>query len=125
MPEYYLARPFNFPMSPLLAGGVDIKLERTFSFSSSACDFLKGNGFDFGKIFSVGVPYLSQEEEYDIREEFRLRADKNTKIPDVVVPLDDPSTLEFYREARAKIATWAKKSKVCRYFAFYRVSSDS
>lgn len=100
-------------MSPLSAGGVDIKLERTFSFSSSACEFLKGNGFDFGKIFATGVPYLSQHEEYDLREEFRLRVDKNTKIPDVVVPLDEPATLEFFRNARKTIADWVKDPEVC------------
>lgn len=100
-------------MSPLSAGGVDVKLERTFSFSSSACDFLKGNGFDFGRVFTTGVPYLSQQEEHDLREEFRLRADKNTKIPDVIAPLDDPQTLEFFRAARAKITAWSKEKKVC------------
>jgi poly(A)-specific ribonuclease len=100
-------------MSPLSAGGVDLKLERAFAFSSSACDFLKKNGFDFGKVFANGITYLSQEEEHDLREEFNKRADKNAKIPDVVIPADETATLEFYRSSRKTIAAWTKNPKVC------------
>lgn len=101
-------------MTPLSANGVEIKLERVFKFSSSACDFLAKNAFDFGKIFKEGVPYLSREEEHDIRDEFDKRSDKNAKIPDLIIPLDDTATLEFYRHARKDIAAWVANEKVGR-----------
>ncbi|KAF4624877.1 hypothetical protein G7Y89_g13293 [Cudoniella acicularis] len=109
--EYYLARPFNFNLSPLSADGVDIKLERTFSFSSSACDFLQKNRFDFGQVFKSGVPYLSKREEDETREEYMNRADRNSKIPDVVVSASDPVALEFYRNARKTINAWVNDPK--------------
>jgi len=109
--EYYLARPYNFNLSPLSAEGVDLRLERVFSFSSSACDFLSKNGFEFGKVFSQGIPYLSREEEDESRAEYRQRADKNAKIPDIIIATNDSATLEFYRGARRNISTWFKSIK--------------
>jgi poly(A)-specific ribonuclease len=114
--EYYLARPYNFNLSPLSADGVDLRLERVFSFSSSACDFLSKNNFEFGKVFTHGVPYLSREEEGERRDEYNQRADKNAKIPDIIIAADDSATLEFYRGARRSISTWAKNPKVCYSF---------
>jgi poly(A)-specific ribonuclease len=113
--EYYLARPYNFNLSPISAEGVDLRLERVFSFSSSACDFLSKNKFEFGKVFSQGVPYLSRQEEDECRDEFNQRADKNSKIPDIIIAADDSGTLEFYRDARRTISSWAKLVKVCVY----------
>lgn len=87
-------------------------MERTFSFSSSACDFLTKNHFDFGKVFKEGVPYLSREEEEVLREQEKSRLDKQSKIPDVVIPANEPTTLEFYRAARQKLSAWVKDKKV-------------
>jgi poly(A)-specific ribonuclease len=111
-PEYYLARPYNFYMTPLSASGVDLKLDRNFTFSSSACDFLNKNGFKFDKIFTSGVPYLSRVEEDEVREEYSQRADKQAKIPDITISPNETATLEFYRDARKTISTWAKNPKV-------------
>lgn len=110
--EFYLARPYNFNLSPLSADGVELNLERTFQFSSSACDFLSRNSFDFGKVFREGIPYLSREEEDSIREEYNNRNDKTAKIPDVVIPANEPTTLDFYRSARQAISEWVKDPKV-------------
>lgn len=41
---------------------------RSDRFNSSACDFLSKNRFDFGKVFTAGVPYLSRDEEAEILE---------------------------------------------------------
>jgi poly(A)-specific ribonuclease len=99
-------------LSPLFADGVDLRLERVFSFSSSACDFLSKNNFEFGNVFSHGVPYLSREEEEECRAEFNQRADKNSKIPDIIIAADDSATLEFYRGARRTISAWTKNPNV-------------
>jgi poly(A)-specific ribonuclease len=82
-------------MSPLTAPGVNLRLERNFSFSSSACDFLNKNGFDFGKVFTKGVTYLSRTEEEDVRQEFANHAAKNKKHEDIIVSPDDPEIMAF------------------------------
>jgi poly(A)-specific ribonuclease len=108
----------------LSAEGVDLRLERVFSFSSSACDFLSKNGFEFGKVFSQGVPYLSREEEDESRAEYNQRADKNSKIPDIIIAVDDSATLEFYRGARRMISTWFKSVKVCYLSISMKIYAD-
>jgi hypothetical protein len=111
--EYYLASPYNFYVSPKSAEGVDLKLDRVFSFSSSACDFLTKNNFSFGKVFSDGVPYMSRDEEYECREEFNQRADKKAKMENITIASDDSATLDFYRGIRRTITMWHKTRKVC------------
>jgi len=114
--EYYLARPYNFNVSPKSADGIDlklVKLERIFSFSSSACDFLAKNKFDFGKIFTHGVPYLSRDEENAVREEYSGRADRNAQTEKLRCSPSDVTTLEFVRGVRRTISTWVKTSEVC------------
>lgn len=109
--EFYLARPFNFNLSPLTADGLDLRMDRSFTFSSSACDFLKGNNFDFGKVFTGGIPYLSRDEETSLRTLETSRLAKQSSIPDVVIPTNEPTTLEFYRSARSKISSWVNDKK--------------
>ncbi|KAH7419618.1 ribonuclease H-like domain-containing protein [Cadophora sp. MPI-SDFR-AT-0126] len=109
--EFYLARPYNFNVNPLSAEGVDLRLDRTFTFSTSACDFLTKNGFDFGKVFREGVPYLSRDEEDERRAEYLQRPKKNASIPDIVVGPEDLSTIEFSRLARKTIKDWVNDPK--------------
>lgn len=108
--EYYLARPYNFFLSPLQANGVEFRMDRRFEFSSSACDFLNKNNFDFGKVFSSGVPYLSRHEEVEIRKKEAERADRDSKISDIILQPGSPE-LTFYRAARATISTWVNDPK--------------
>ncbi|CZT07489.1 hypothetical protein WAI453_013645 [Rhynchosporium graminicola] len=121
--EFYLARPFNFNVNPLSAEGVDLRLDRNFTFSTSACDFLKKNGFDFGKVFREGVPYLSRDEEDERREENSQRAKKNASIPDILVRPEDLSTIQFNRDARKTIKDWFEDPKP--ELDFVNVGSDA
>ncbi|KAK0128249.1 hypothetical protein ONS95_000226 [Cadophora gregata] len=121
--EFYLARPYNFNVNPLSAEGIDLRLERTFTFSTSACDFLNRNGFDFGKVFREGVPYLSRDEEDERRAEHSQRAQKNASIPDIVVGPEDLSTIEFSRLARKTITDWLNDPKPD--LDFVNVGSDA
>ncbi|KAG4430903.1 hypothetical protein IFR05_013615 [Cadophora sp. M221] len=121
--HFYLARPYNFNLNPLSAEGVDLRLDRTFTFSTSACDFLNKNGFDFGKVFKEGVPYLSRDEEEERRAEHSQRANKNASIPDIVVGPDDLSTLEFSRLARKTIKDWF--SDPTPDMSFVNIGSDA
>lgn len=94
-------------------------MQRTIRFNSSSCDFLQKNGFDFGKIFKSGVPYLSRAEEAELRSEFEKRAERNSKIPDLIIEKEDKKALEFCDYARTSINDWLKK--VCLHFFLEKV----
>ena len=113
--DYYLARPYNFNLSPLFFLDNRIKdrfPERKIVFSSSACDFLQGEGFDFGKVFSHGVYYLSHAEEEETRARFRIRNERENAKSNIVIPPGDAKALEFYRNARKTISAWVNAEKV-------------
>lgn len=99
-------------MTPLTGSGIDLRLERNFSFSASACDFLSMNGFDFGRLFTKGVPYLSRSEEEDLRHEYTMHTSNSKKYEDIVLSTEDHTTMEFYRQARMTVDTWVKNKKV-------------
>ncbi|KAG9237194.1 ribonuclease H-like domain-containing protein [Amylocarpus encephaloides] len=109
--EFYRARPYNFNLSPLQAFGTDIKLDRDFCFASSACDFLVRNHFDFGRLFTSGVTYLSKDEERKLREEYKERTTRGSTIPDIPVAVTDHEVLQFYRKARRTITEWVESPK--------------
>lgn len=73
------------------------------------------NNFDFGRMFTHGVPYLGRNEEAVVREQYKSRNDR-AAIPDMVVPASDVEALAFYREARRTITAWVEDTKVCRNF---------
>lgn len=115
--DYYLAKPWNFTLSPLLTEGVGngqsgLKLNRDFTFSSSASEFLSRNGFDFGKVFRDGVPYLSRDEEAELLEEYKKREERKANMPDVIIATDDRKTLNFVRTARQTVNDWLLDPKV-------------
>ena len=112
--EFYLARPYNFNLSPL-AIDKRLNLDRQFAFSSSACTFLKEHKFDFGQVFSTGVPYLSREEEQEVREQLAKREAQNAAKSDIIMSPTDREALEFYRGARKKILAWTNDPKVLFY----------
>ncbi|KAJ8246481.1 hypothetical protein GJAV_G00268300 [Gymnothorax javanicus] len=64
----YLMKSFNFYIfpKPFNRSSPDIK----FICQSSSIDFLANQGFDFNKVFRNGIPYLNQEEESQLREQF-------------------------------------------------------
>ncbi|RKF64711.1 Poly-specific ribonuclease PARN [Erysiphe neolycopersici] len=107
--EFYISRPYNFDLSPLSYGGVDIGLQRTIRFNSSSCDFLQKNGFDFGRLFRSGVPYLSRAEDFELRSEYEQRAERNSKIPDLFIEDEDKKALEFCDYTRKSIIDWLNK----------------
>lgn len=108
--DFYLARPFNFNLSPLQAHGVNFFMDRRFEMSTSACEFLVRNGFNFDKVFTNGVPYLSQQEEKDLRQKEADKAERDSKIPDIVLVPGSPE-LDFYRKSRALIKAWVNDPK--------------
>jgi hypothetical protein len=105
-------------MTPLSADAAeekkvgDLRLERVFSFSSISSGFLFSKKFDFGKVFTHGIPYLSRDEEAACREEYNQRADNLAKLPYIPIRLEEPKTLAFYRRARRTIQDWLRNPTV-------------
>ncbi|XP_062359319.1 poly(A)-specific ribonuclease PARN isoform X4 [Cinclus cinclus] len=63
------------PSVSALTNGFDTPEERNspdvkFVCQSSSIDFLANQGFDFNKVFRNGIPYLNQEEERQLREQY-------------------------------------------------------
>uniref|UniRef100_A0A673J6J5 Poly(A)-specific ribonuclease PARN n=1 Tax=Sinocyclocheilus rhinocerous TaxID=307959 RepID=A0A673J6J5_9TELE len=67
----YITKAFNFYIfpKPFSRTSPDIK----FICQSSSIDFLASQGFDFNKVFRSGIPYLMQEEESQLREQYEER----------------------------------------------------
>ncbi|XP_072275129.1 poly(A)-specific ribonuclease PARN [Pyxicephalus adspersus] len=71
----YITKSFNFYIfpKPFSRNSPD----KTFVCQSSSIDFLANQGFDFNKVFRNGIPYLNQEEERLLRDQYeekRLQA---------------------------------------------------
>ncbi|KAB1263633.1 Poly-specific ribonuclease PARN [Camelus dromedarius] len=64
----YITKSFNFYVfpKPFKRSSPDVK----FVCQSSSIDFLASQGFDFNKVFRNGIPYLNQEEERQLREQY-------------------------------------------------------
>ncbi|XP_063171077.1 poly(A)-specific ribonuclease PARN [Candoia aspera] len=64
----YIIKSFNFYIfpKPFNRTSPDVK----FVCQSSSIDFLANQGFDFNKVFRNGIPYLNQEEERQLREQY-------------------------------------------------------
>ncbi|XP_048645486.1 poly(A)-specific ribonuclease PARN isoform X2 [Marmota marmota marmota] len=64
----YVMKSFNFYVfpKPFSRSSPDVK----FVCQSSSIDFLASQGFDFNKVFRNGIPYLNQEEERQLREQY-------------------------------------------------------
>nr|XP_040134209.1 poly(A)-specific ribonuclease PARN isoform X2 [Ictidomys tridecemlineatus] len=64
----YVTKSFNFYVfpKPFSRSSPDVK----FVCQSSSIDFLASQGFDFNKVFRNGIPYLNQEEERQLREQY-------------------------------------------------------
>uniref|UniRef100_A0A8V0ZEX3 Poly(A)-specific ribonuclease PARN n=1 Tax=Gallus gallus TaxID=9031 RepID=A0A8V0ZEX3_CHICK len=102
--EKYIMKSFNFYIfpKPFNRSSPDVK----FVCQSSSIDFLANQGFDFNKVFRNGIPYLNQEEERQLREQYdEKRSQANgagslsyispnaTKCP-VVIPEDQKKIID-------------------------------
>lgn len=99
----YILKPYNFEISPLLDPGLGV--ERDFSYSSSACNFLLKVGFDMSMPFSGGIPYLSRAETRRVRDSFSKRQDK-AAIADIDIKSTDTESLAFMARVRSEIDSW-------------------
>jgi len=100
----YILKPYNFDLSPLIdERGLDV--ERIFSFQSGAAEFLLKVGFDLGKPFQSGVPYLSRTESKEARDSFAKRQDK-TAVADIQIKPTETESLAFLERVRNVVNAW-------------------
>ncbi len=114
---FYLLRPFNFNLSPLLYMESTVKdrfPERKIVLSSSAVDFLqREGGFNIGKVFTEGVYYLSHADEEEARRRFQVRTEqREVGKYDDISSLGDQHAQEFICYARNIINVWVNAKKV-------------
>ncbi|KAI9726640.1 MAG: hypothetical protein M1828_001007 [Chrysothrix sp. TS-e1954] len=114
--QQYLIRPFNINLTPLVLE--DVNLERDFTFSTGAVDFLRYHGYSVEASFERGVPYMNRTESETVTKLAAARWDK-ADIPDI--PLEDNAeALTFMSRARTEIKQWQKTKEP--YINFYNVA---
>ncbi|KAI9713645.1 MAG: hypothetical protein M1812_006617 [Candelaria pacifica] len=99
----YITRPYNFFLNPVIQERLDV--ERIFSYQSGAVDFLLRNGFRMEAPFTLGVPYLSRDEEMLARVLGTARGDRSN-VADIAVLPTDIESLEFMERVRGEIEVW-------------------
>ncbi|KAI9702583.1 MAG: hypothetical protein M1836_001063 [Candelina mexicana] len=99
----YITRPYNFYLNPVIQERLDV--ERIFSYQSGAVEFLLRNGFKMEAPFTVGVPYLSRDEEELARVLGNARGDRSN-VADIAVLPTDVESLEFLQRVRGEIEVW-------------------
>uniref|UniRef100_A0AAR2JSZ1 Poly(A)-specific ribonuclease PARN n=1 Tax=Pygocentrus nattereri TaxID=42514 RepID=A0AAR2JSZ1_PYGNA len=78
------------PSVSALTNGMDTPEERYAKLrKSSSIDFLASQGFDFNKVFRSGIPYLNQDEEAQLREQYEERRNQmnGSGTPSYISPL--------------------------------------
>ncbi len=101
----YVARPYNFNLSPLLTHGDKLGVYRDITFSTSSIHFLQKHGLDIGAVFTKGVPYLSREEQAFALQNYDQVQENRLHISDILISPDDIKVLEFYRMVRATVSS--------------------
>ncbi|KAK5128088.1 hypothetical protein LTR85_005205 [Meristemomyces frigidus] len=100
----YILKPYNFDLNPIIEErGLDI--ERVFSFQSGAVEFLLKVGFDLGKPFTHGVPYLSRLESREARDRHAKRQDKSA-MADIQIKPTELESLAFLERVRGLVKGW-------------------
>lgn len=119
-----MARPYNFYISPLLEDGDRLDIYRDITLSSSAMHFLRRNNFDVGAVFTKGISYVSRDEQFQAKQTFRERLNRNSSIPDLDIHPGDQTTLNFYRNVRRQLQEWThpQNKDVQKATSFYNVS---
>ncbi|KAA0721650.1 Poly(A)-specific ribonuclease PARN [Triplophysa tibetana] len=104
----YITKAFNFYVfpKPFNRTSPDIK----FICQSSSIDFLASQGFDFNKVFRSGIPYLTQEEESQLREQYEERRGQiNGNGPITYTPNSSMSVSHIPEDQRAFIKNVEEK----------------
>ncbi|RPA80887.1 CAF1-domain-containing protein [Ascobolus immersus RN42] len=104
--ETYILSPYNFYVNPIAAESRATTIERSFSISSSAADFLRGCDFDFNAVFKKGIPYISRAEEKALIEAEEAKVAQKFGTAKV-----DQQNEEFVKRVEAEIREWLAQEK--------------
>ncbi|KAF2834403.1 CAF1-domain-containing protein [Patellaria atrata CBS 101060] len=104
----YTLKPYNFNLCPILDEKLDI--EREFSYSSGAVEFLLSHGFHMELPFTMGVPYLSREEAKLAKLLAYERFDSSS-YETITIDPSDIHSLAFINQLREDIQSWEKTGK--------------
>lgn len=94
----YVARPYNFYLSPLPATKEQV-FQRVWSYNSGAISFLVRNGFSIDRPILQGVHYLSRQEEDQVRKKLLEEELSRSKIPDMVLKEEDSCLVEHIKQS--------------------------
>jgi hypothetical protein len=109
---FYMARPYNFDISPLHETNSRANFpDRDITFSSSATEFLVNEGFKIAKVFASGCFYLSTAEENETAVRFHARELEKTKFAPVVVDSKDIEMVQFVRQIRKACSSFENNPK--------------
>jgi len=86
-------------------------VEREFTYSTGAVEFLLSVGYSMDAPFKEGVPYLSRQETEVVRRKAMEKWDR-ASIPDIKIRPDDHQALDFMKRVRSEIDQWLKLSRV-------------
>ncbi|MCJ1398292.1 hypothetical protein MMC11_001489 [Xylographa trunciseda] len=117
----YTARPYNFYLNPILEVKLDI--ERIFSFQSGAVEFLLSHGFNMQAPFTLGVPYLSREEEITAMD-MELARQNKAGIADIHLRSDEVESIQFVRKVREDIEKWKNREGAQSWPEFLNIAPD-
>lgn len=99
----YVLEPYNFNINPVPFIR-ERYFTRTWSMQSGAVSFLQNHGFDFQQQFLYGVPYISWQEESEVRENMAVEA----KRQDMELKAHDQPLVTHIRN---EIAKWQATPK--------------
>ena len=85
--------------------------------NSAAVEFLLSHGFNMQAPFTIGVPYLSREEELTAMDMELARQDK-AAIADIHLRSDEVESIQFVRKVREDIEKWKNRKEVGCLFHF-------
>ncbi|KAL1965715.1 hypothetical protein VTN77DRAFT_5215 [Rasamsonia byssochlamydoides] len=110
----YMLKPYNFHLSPIIDQRLEV--ERTWSYQSSAVEFLMANKFRMQAPFEEGVYYLSRDEEKRAMAKALQRQDRPGDRSVIDIPESDTESLEFLVTVRKAINAWLANRKLADGF---------
>ena len=97
----YVARPYNFNISPLTSLR-ERHFGREWSYHSGAISFLTRNGFKFELPIASGVQYLSRSEERTARQNMANEEEVRSKLADMDLKPEDNILIQHIRSSVRK-----------------------
>ncbi|KAI0975987.1 CAF1-domain-containing protein [Xylaria arbuscula] len=110
---HYETKTFGYYVSPLLhpsiiGSGILAKtLDRRFTTSTLTYNFLKDNSFPFFTAIDYGIPYLSREDELDVKR----RGVQLRRLESLDISRLDPKHMYFYQFHKEKIEEVTESSE--------------